>query len=189
MNMPSNKIASRALRLGHGGAPMLMLLSCLLASGSGCACWNGIEGRQEVALRSTTRAIVVRNVTAGPLLLLPAPDAPAGAALITIAPGANASIRFDLARVVRVNLLSRSDHGWFYDKGDQASVRLTSANAARYIDMAGPDAMFRLKRADGEIWEFRVELGDCLFDKAPGESYEVKIEGPPDLVTPLRLCR
>ena len=163
---------------------LLLTMMCTLVSGCTCA----IDAKQEIALRDAQRTLVLHNATGGPLDLLPAPDA-VGGSIKTIPDGAEVKINFELAQVVRAGLLVRSDKGWFYDKGNQASVRLTTADASRYLDMAGPDAMFRVKRASGEVWEFRVELGDCLFAQPPAQGYTVKIDGPPDPVGPVRLCR
>ena len=159
----------------------LFVLSLVMVVG-GC-------GSSMVALRSAPdRKIVIVNDTDKSLELLPAKDAP-GAASKTIAPDARETIDFAMYKVIHCNLLVKSEHGWYEDKGDQAHDILVADDSARYLDMDGPDAVARFRRPDGEIWQFRFELRDCLYDPPPPAGYEVHIEDAPDPVTPMRLCR
>ena len=172
-------------------------LLIVLLVGGGCEKHgHGIKGRELIALRSAEeRRLVISNSTGGPLTLLPRQARHAPPPRV-IGAGESFTVVFDAAEVVRAGQTVRSQRGYWTDGGQKFSM-IEPRLETPYFEMSGPDIVVRVRPggggttapAEGEEWEFRIEVGDCVYDPMPAGGYRLEISGEPDPTTPMSLCR
>jgi hypothetical protein len=124
--------------------------------------------------------LTVKNETPNEVQIFPAPGS-IGEPL-ALKPGESIAMNFMVDITASVDESGNpKDNGWV--------VEIDKQN--RFLGMKGADGLLRIKTSNGQLWEYRIDLGKCWFEnKPPTKDHELIIhEKGPDQRTPaVALC-
>ena len=127
-----------------------------------------------------SQKLVVKNSTPEDIFVFPAPGT-IGTPLI-IQPGNSINLDFIVNRLAVLDEDGNPlEHTWDAEIHDENN----------FIGMRDPDGLLLIKTKEGELWEYRISLGDCWFqNNPPSVHHQIEIkEDEPDLGIPsLILC-
>ncbi len=126
--------------------------------------------------------INLKNETSGTLIILPAPDQPAGTP-IDLIPGQDTELKFYLIRIAD---LEKTDYSWMRPVRGSETNMIISDDRVSYIDVQGEDGLIRLRTDQGRLWQLLLDIESC--HEAQDVVDEIVLTGAPDPITPTALC-
>jgi hypothetical protein len=110
--------------------------------------------------------LVVQNDSTETVTVLPIPES--GASPIVVSPGGSDSLDFNVQRIIVIE---------YVDAGINYHWSLEVNGENKYFAHRNGDLEVQVKRTDGEIWPYRIEVGECWYENnPPTESHELIIE-------------
>jgi hypothetical protein len=126
--------------------------------------------------------LVVQNDSTETVTVVPLPGS--GASPIVISPGRSDSLNFEIQRIIVIEYVDAGiDYHW--------SLQVEEGKN-QYLGHRNGDLEVQVKRTDGEIWPYRIEVGECWYENnPPTESHELIIEDEEPIfgVPSFSLCR
>lgn len=158
----------------------LALFMCLIVTFIGCGKKTAKPINPELLPPAFSQTLIVKNETADEVHIFPAPGS-IGEPLV-LKPGESITINFIVNRKASMDESGNpTEDGWVVEIDKQH----------RFLGMKDTDGLLRIKTSNGELWEYKIDLGKCWFEnKPPTRDHELTIreKGPDKSAPALVLC-
>jgi hypothetical protein len=148
------------------GLIQLTLFICLIVTVIGCGKKTAKPINPESLPPAFSQTLTVKNETADEVGIYPAPGS-IGEPLV-LKPGESISINFMVNRKPSLDDSGNpTEDGWAVEIDKQQ----------KFLGMRDTDGLLRIKTLKGELWEYKIELGNCWFEnKPPTKDHELTIQ-------------
>ena len=157
------------------------LLVCLTITSTGCGKKTAKPINPELLPAAFSQTLIVKNETEDEVDIFPAPGV-TGEPLV-LKPGESISINFMVNRKASVDESGNpTKDGWVVEIDKQH----------KFLGMKDTYGLLRVKTLNGELWEYKIDLGRCWFEnKPPTKDHELTIreKGPDKSATAAVLCK
>lgn len=140
---------------------VLLILLC------GCGITRVVDPHSSVLVQPVfDQIIIVQNDSNETVTILPIPES--GASPIVISPGGSDSLDFKVQRIMVIEYVDAGiNYHW--------SLQVNGDN--HYLGHRNGDLEVQVKRTDGEVWPYRLDVGECWYENnPPTQSHELIIE-------------